>query len=148
MEQNTASLNDSAILRIRNVVVYRLVDKSQVIILNLDTNESFELDDLGAWLWSRINGAVSLGEIKESLSREFGIKISEFETVFFEFVTKLFLANLVEQRRNEAAPHNAISSIKLASVKNDLSTLKLKVQAPGSKAAAAIAISCMCSSYM
>jgi hypothetical protein len=148
MDQNEASLSDSTILRIRNVVVYRLVDKVQVLVLNLDTNESFELDHLGAWVWSRINGSNSLGEIKEALSLEFGFKFSQFEEIFSALVTKLFLANLVEPRRDVAAPHNAIASIKLPSVENDLSTLKLTVQSPEKKAAAAIAISCMCSCYM
>jgi hypothetical protein len=77
-----------------NVLIRAL--QGELVLLNLDTESYFGLDEVGTRMWAVLTEAPTLGEAFTSLMSEFDVDPRELEEDLVDFVESLTGAGLVE----------------------------------------------------
>lgn len=78
-------------LRRMRGIAWRIVDEEAVLV-NVRQDEVIHLDAVSTFIWSRMDGLISLGEIAEDLVEEFEV---DLETATED--TRAFAGRLLEQ---------------------------------------------------
>jgi hypothetical protein len=66
-----------------------------IVLLDLSSGDFFELDEVGARIWSALDGALTLRELAAALGREYQASANEIESDVVRFVTDLHARDLV-----------------------------------------------------
>jgi hypothetical protein len=90
-------LDDAAAIRPVEDVLFRDVD-GEAVILNLDTEIYFGLNDSGTSMWLALTESGSVGEAIQRLLREFEVDEADLRADVAELVAKLQAKGLVEVR--------------------------------------------------
>lgn len=94
------ALADNALVRPCEDVLFRDVD-GEAVILNLDTEIYFGLNDSGTTIWLALTESETVGIAIKKLSQEFEVEESELRADISEFVSRLQEKGLVEVRSGE-----------------------------------------------
>jgi Coenzyme PQQ synthesis protein D (PqqD) len=122
-----SGLNENSILRIKETSLFR-IQRSSVHILNMIGRHYFALDGLAAYLWLRLDGSQTLGEIISSTKMKFKIKDKRFTDLAMQFFADIFLTNLVAVTENRAKPMMRAQWIDTKSIDLNLTLIKLRSQ--------------------
>ncbi len=67
-----------------------------ITLMNMDNAEYYHFDEVGAAIWSRIDGQSNVGDICAALLSQFEADASDCEDDTFEFLAKVLDLGLIE----------------------------------------------------
>jgi hypothetical protein len=66
-----------------------------LVIVSPEGNETHSIEDIGAFIWNRIDGSKPLGEILDDILNEYRVAQTTAEKDLQDFITQLVEAKLV-----------------------------------------------------
>ena len=78
-------------------VPWKTIDGA-VMLLDLASGDFFELDEVGSWIWERLDGQRSVERLAEHLTAEFDVPIDVARSDVIVFLTDLHGKGLVRAR--------------------------------------------------
>lgn len=70
----------------------------ETIIINPDSQSSFELNEIGSFIWSRLDGNKTLGEVQEEICKEYDVSAENVTKDLAELVVQMQESNLIITR--------------------------------------------------
>lgn len=71
--------------------------EAEAVILDLESGDYFELDELGCRIWEALDGEQTLAAHAESIAREYEVEPELVRSDLMAFVAELFARGLVER---------------------------------------------------
>ncbi|MCS7039407.1 MAG: PqqD family protein [Caldilineales bacterium] len=71
--------------------------EGQTVIINLQTGTLFSLNKTGSFVWQRLDGQKTLGELAADLATHYGVETTVTEPDVLELATALWRENLVRK---------------------------------------------------
>jgi len=68
-----------------------------VVLLDLVSGDFLELDDVGSWIWNRLDGSQTLADHADALAREYGIDADTARSDLIGFVGDLRDKGLIDR---------------------------------------------------
>jgi len=78
----------------KDEVPWKVLDDT-IVILDLTEGDFFELDDVGCWIWQRLDGVRTLEDHARALAEEYGIDIETARSDIVAFVADLDSKGLI-----------------------------------------------------
>lgn len=71
--------------------------EGQTVIINLQTGTLFSLNKTGTFIWERLDGQATLGDLAAALAVHYGVETAVTEPDVLELATALLRENLVRK---------------------------------------------------
>jgi len=86
-------------------IIFRKIEDEYILVPMLSTSDEVEniynLNQVGADIWERIDGEKTIGEVIEELKREYEGNPEEIERDVFQFVGEIHSAGIIRFREDE-----------------------------------------------
>ena len=77
-------------------VVMTELDNDEAVLLHLDTKLYYSLNSTGLWVWKRLGGRLTLGEISARLQDEFDVTPAKAQEAVLSLASELHEEKLIE----------------------------------------------------
>src|SRR5262245_21773056 len=91
-------MNRDMIVQVRATSLFRTVGERQLMILDVTTRRISQLSDLAAFVFLKLDGGRTIGEVIDLTRTKFAVRDAQLEPVILKFVKELFDLNLLAAR--------------------------------------------------